>query len=86
MILSTSRPTSHGVVSDSPFADAKSRFVAGRMGMLLFLASLSMLFVAGLIGYAIIRVQLPEWPRDLPSRPSGQLHLQTTFPRLLPEL
>lgn len=37
--------------------------------MFIFLVSLSVLFIAGLVGYAIIRLQLPHWPQDLPRMP-----------------
>lgn len=53
----------------SPFRNAAARYAAGRMGMFLFLASLAMLFVAGLVGYGIIRINAPAWPVDLPHLP-----------------
>lgn len=43
-----------------------------RLGMRLFLASLTMLFGAGLLGHVIIRARLPEWPpAGSPSLPGG---------------
>lgn len=35
---------------------------AGPLGMAVFLASLSVLFVASLVGYAAVRATAPEWP------------------------
>ena len=35
---------------------------AGVFGMSLFIATLSMLFAASLIGYLIVRLQAPQWP------------------------
>jgi cytochrome c oxidase subunit 3 len=43
-----------------------------RLGMRLFLASLTMLFGAGILGHLIIRFRLPEWPpAGSPNLPSG---------------
>lgn len=53
----------------SAFATDRARFRAGVFGMGLFLASLGMLFAASLIGYLVIRIQLPYWPEDLPPLP-----------------
>ncbi|HRP63565.1 MAG TPA: cytochrome c oxidase subunit 3 [Phycisphaerales bacterium] len=50
------------------FKDARSRDRALRMGMALFLASLGMLFAAGLVGYVVVRLQV-GWPDDLPGLP-----------------
>lgn len=55
--------------SVSPFRTASERFAAGRMGMLIFLVSLAILFIASLVGYGVIRIQLSGWPRDLPPLP-----------------
>lgn len=35
---------------------------AGKMGMALFLVIVGVLFVTGLIGYAVVRSRAPEWP------------------------
>ena len=44
----------------------------GRLGMWLFLASLTMLFGAGLIGHLVIRLRLPAWPPEgSPALPTG---------------
>ena len=48
---------------DSPFKDPASRFEAGRMGMVIMLISLAMLFAAALLGYAVVRLEDGEaWP------------------------
>jgi cytochrome c oxidase subunit 3 len=44
----------------------------GVMGMLLFLASLTMLFGASIIGYLVVRFRQPEWPPpNMPDLPAG---------------
>lgn len=44
----------------------------GRLGMRLFLASLGMLFGAGLLGHLVIRLRQPVWPPDgAPPLPAG---------------
>jgi cytochrome c oxidase subunit 3 len=44
----------------------------GRLGMRLFLASLGMLFAAGLLGHLIIRLRQPVWPPEgAPPLPGG---------------
>jgi cytochrome c oxidase subunit 3 len=58
----------------SPFADAAARHSAGRFGMMLFLISIGVLFIATLIGLLVIRVQLAReglWPEDLPPLPGA---------------
>ena len=53
----------------SPFDDSAARHSAGRFGMMLFLVTLGVLFVASLISMLVIRVQLARdglWPEDLP--------------------
>lgn len=44
--------------------DPKQQFVpgAGKLGMILFLASLTMLFVASIMGFVVIRLRAEEWP------------------------
>lgn len=57
---------------DTPFADHRSRFLAGVFGVRLFIISLTMLFAASLLAFAIIRVQLEQkhlWPDNLPDLP-----------------
>lgn len=45
---------------------------AGKFAMWLFLASLSMLFAASIIGYLVIRLKQPDWPPEgMPNLPSG---------------
>ncbi|MBM3286565.1 MAG: heme-copper oxidase subunit III [Candidatus Eisenbacteria bacterium] len=45
---------------------------AGRLGMWLLIASLSILFVASLIGYLAVRARAEQWPPPgLPPLPSG---------------
>lgn len=50
----------------------------GTFGMLLFLASLTMLFVASMVGYAIIRLQLFN-PAAEPNPPLGRIDLPVTL-------
>ena len=54
----------------TPFTDPKARFFAGTFGMSVFLASLAMLFLAGLIGYLAIWWNNRPWPEDLPRLPA----------------
>ncbi|MCX7894916.1 MAG: cytochrome c oxidase subunit 3 [Thermoanaerobaculum sp.] len=45
---------------------------AGRLGMRLFLLSLSILFAASLVGILVVRAQAPSWPPPgAPSLPQG---------------
>ncbi|HOJ61667.1 MAG TPA: heme-copper oxidase subunit III [bacterium] len=45
---------------------------AGRLGMFFFIASLSMLFAASLIGYLAVRLPQENWPpEDMPRLPAG---------------
>ena len=54
----------------TPFDNPAARFIAGRFGVRLFLASLAMLFLATIVGFIVIRVQLRGvWPGDLPALP-----------------
>src|SRR5262245_31376551 len=58
----------------TPFADRESRFLAGQVGMKIFLVSLGMLFGATLIGFIVMRARLgslDQWPTDLPPLPRG---------------
>ncbi len=41
----------------TPFADAKARLEAGRMGMWIFLIVLALLFLSALFGYLFVRVE-----------------------------
>ncbi len=44
----------------------------GTLGMTLFLASLSMLFAASILGYLVIRFQADQWPpAGMPALPKG---------------
>lgn len=44
----------------------------GRLGMKIFLASLSMLFIASMMGYIVVRARAEQWPPEgAPSLPSG---------------
>ncbi|MCH2161627.1 MAG: cytochrome c oxidase subunit 3 [Phycisphaerales bacterium] len=48
---------------ESPFQDPASRFAAGKMGMVILLISLGMLFAAALLGYVVVRLDDVEaWP------------------------
>ncbi|MHC5025125.1 MAG: cytochrome c oxidase subunit 3 [Planctomycetota bacterium] len=53
----------------SPFAGREASFLAGRLGMLLFLTSLAMLFAASVIGYAVVRHERGPGPVELPPLP-----------------
>jgi cytochrome c oxidase subunit III len=53
----------------TPFSDRRKRFRAGRLGMRLFLASLTMLFGGSLLGFIVIRVQMRHYWPDLPPLP-----------------
>jgi len=58
----------------SPFADAAARHSAGRFGMVLFLISIGVLFIATLLVLLVVRVQLARdglWPSDLPALPKA---------------
>jgi cytochrome c oxidase subunit 3 len=58
----------------APFGDRRSRFLAGKLGLGIFLTSLGVLFGATLIGFLAIRVELAgrgAWPADLPRLPRG---------------
>jgi len=61
------------VVTDSPISDQRTRLDAGRLGMLLFLLSLGMVFGATIIAYVVVRLQLVaenNWkPDDSPDFP-----------------
>lgn len=55
----------------TPFADTRSRFLAGKFGLSLFVLSLGILFAATLIGFLVMRLQIgmkAQWP-DLPPLP-----------------
>jgi cytochrome c oxidase subunit 3 len=55
----------------TPFADAHTRLLAGRMGLWLFLASLGMLFGATLIAFLVLRIEIGRsggWP-EMPPLP-----------------
>jgi cytochrome c oxidase subunit 3 len=59
---------------DTPFADLRDRHSAGRFGMVLFLISLAVLFIASVISMIVVRVQLTRdglWPDDLPPLPAA---------------
>lgn len=56
----------------SPFDTAVEEEHASHLGMILFLLALAVLFVATIIGFAVIRVQLEQkgiWPKNLPPLP-----------------
>ncbi len=45
---------------------------AGKLGMYIFIASLSMLFIASMMGYLVIRSRAEQWPpAGMPSLPEG---------------
>ena len=53
----------------SAFQNTKQELHAGVHGMKLFLVSLAMLFGATIVGFFVMRVYIPEWPKDLPPMP-----------------
>ncbi len=68
----TTDPNSQGSIRSHPAPHDEEIPGAGKMGMLWFLASLSMLFAASLIGYVVVRVRQEAWPPPgMPSLPSG---------------
>lgn len=60
-------------MTDSPISDPRTRLDAGRLGMVLFLLSLGMVFGATIIAYVVVRQQLMaenDWkPDDSPGLP-----------------
>jgi len=57
-----------------PFASPVDRDRAGRFGMILFLSTLAVLFLATMIGYLVVRYQLGvrgAWPEAVPAPPGG---------------
>lgn len=57
-------------LNKSPFDTPRARFLAGRMGMSLFLISLGMLFAASLLGFIAVRLLTNDvWPSELPALP-----------------
>jgi cytochrome c oxidase subunit 3 len=57
-------------VRTTPFSDPRKRFRAGKLGMRLFLASLTMLFGGSLLGFIVIRVQMRHYWPELPELPT----------------
>ncbi|MCA9291773.1 MAG: heme-copper oxidase subunit III [Phycisphaerales bacterium] len=54
----------------TPFDDPDQRFIAGRFGMWLLLATLGMLFAASIIGFVVLRIAATDPARPpLPSLP-----------------
>lgn len=54
----------------TPFDNPVARFLAGRLGIRLFLLSLGILFATTILASVVIRIQIDEvWPRDLPALP-----------------
>ena len=70
-------------MTDSPISDPRTRLDAGRLGMVLFLLSLGMVFGATIIAYVVVRQQLMaenDWkPDDSPGLPwlPFRLHLRS---------
>ena len=62
----------------SPFEDPSTRMSAGRFGMLIFIASLAMIFAASILGVLVVRFEDPGvWPPEgMPSLP-GMLFWST---------
>ncbi|MCP4066793.1 MAG: heme-copper oxidase subunit III [Phycisphaeraceae bacterium] len=47
----------------SPFEDPERRLAAGRFGMLIFIASLAMIFAAAILGFLVVRLEDDgSWP------------------------
>src|SRR5688500_12825937 len=58
----------------TPFRDQRTRFLAGKLGLRVFLISLGILFGASLVGFLVIRLQLGArnlWPANLPPLPKA---------------
>ncbi len=52
--------------------DALRRDDTQTLGMWLFIASLSVLFIASMVGYLVVRLRAPEWPpAGMPALPRG---------------
>lgn len=62
----------------SPFEDPERRLSAGRFGMLIFIASLAMIFAAAILGFLVVRLEDDgSWPPPgMPALP-GSLLLST---------
>ena len=62
----------------SPFEDPERRLAAGRFGMLIFIASLAMIFAAAILGFLVVRLEDDgSWPPPgMPALP-GSLLLST---------
>lgn len=61
--------TTSGHGDRSVYRTEGDRFGAGRLGMVLFLGSLAMLFGATILGIIAIRLDENAWPRNLPPLP-----------------
>lgn len=71
----------HTELNQSYNSDPKSSPIpgAGRMGLYIFLGSLSMLFAASIVGYLVVRFKADSWPPEgMPSLPQG-LWISTAF-------
>lgn len=71
MTTSPDLPLASAPLGRPPLPSAKK---VGTFGMILFLVSLTMLFAASMIGYAVIRLQLMT-PDASPTPPLGQIQL-----------
>jgi cytochrome c oxidase subunit III len=51
----------------------------GRLGMVLFLIALGVLFAAGMVGYLVVRLRAPTWPPEGSPRLPGGLWVSTVI-------
>jgi len=57
--------------------DAARSEAAGKLGMILFLVALGMLFSASMVGYLVVRLRAPNWPPAGSPRLPGGLWIST---------
>jgi len=58
--------------SESPVTGRPAGGSAGRLGMILFLAALGVLFAASMVAYLVVRLRAPHWPPEgSPRLPAG---------------
>jgi cytochrome c oxidase subunit III len=68
-------PANHPTVPTPPASSGVSRL--GRLGMVLFLIALSVLFAASMVGYLVVRLRATAWPPAGSPRLPGGLWVST---------